>query len=159
MKDKFKLKTEDAIRSKNTDPLLRVMVNVELTFGWQSAIIDEHLKPFDLSRQQYNVMRIVRGQKGALISVNDIKSRMLDKMSNVTRLIDKLEANQCLVRIESEDDRRVRWVSITQKGLDLMAQVDAIIPNITAQFSTLSEDEINQLVVLLEKYRLGNPEK
>ncbi|MFM2269141.1 MAG: hypothetical protein RL757_2582 [Bacteroidota bacterium] len=155
MKERLSLKTEDAIISDVKDAYLKVMVNIELTYGWQSAVIDQRFKDFQLSRQQYNVLRIVRGQHGALLSVNDIKLRMLDKMSNVTRLIDKLEERKLLTRTEGEDDRRVRWVSITPKGRELMDKLDKVIPEITDQFSALSHDEASQLTHLLEKYRAG----
>ncbi len=157
MKERLSLKTEDAIISDVKDAYLKVMVNVELTYGWQSSVIDQRFKDFQLSRQQYNVLRIVRGQHGVLLSVNDIKLRMLDKMSNVTRLIDKLEERKLLVRIEGEEDRRVRWVTLTSKGQELMKELDSVIPEITDQFSALSHDEASQLINLLEKYRAGKP--
>lgn len=153
MKERLKLKTEEAILSNVPNLPLKVMVNIELTFGWQSGLIDQYFKKYNLSRQQYNVLRIVRGQKGALISVNDIKTRMLDKMSNVTRLLDKLEERGLVQRIECNDDRRVRWITLTDIGLSLMEQLDEVVPVIQTKLDKLTSQESKQLIELLEKYR------
>ncbi|AUD02569.1 MarR family winged helix-turn-helix transcriptional regulator [Spirosoma pollinicola] len=103
----------------------RVIVNLIYTSNWLAGSQTQLLKPFKLTLQQYNVLRILRGQFPDPIKVSDITERMLDKMSNASRLVDKLVAKKLVLRTECPSDRRAVDVIITEKGLDLLTQLDA----------------------------------
>ena len=115
---------------------------------------NEILKPYDLSGEQYNVLRILRGQKGNPANMCIIQERMLAKNSNTTRLIDKLLLKDLVTRNVCPNNRRKIEVLITQKGLDLLTELDPKVDEHEKLFANnLSEDEITLLNTLLEKYR------
>ena len=120
------------------------------TANWISSFQNEFFKPFGLSPQQYNILRILRGAKSPL-KVQDIKSRMIDRSPNVTRLTDKLIEKALIKRLACKDDRRVVHIEITNKGLELLSQ----IPTTTNKKLTkqLSNEEAQQLSNLLDKMR------
>jgi len=131
----------------------RLFVNVIYTSNW---ICDEQmrlLKPYGLTIQQYNVLRILRGQHPNPVKVSDITERMLDKMSNASRLVDKLLLKEFVQRTECPNDRRAVDVVITDKGLDLLDEIDGYQINWETNFHNLTEDEANLLSSLLDKIR------
>ena len=113
-----------------------------------------HIKSFDLTMQQYNVLRILRGQKGNPANLSTIQERMIDKSSNTTRLIDKLLAKDLVSRQVCPTNRRKIEVFITTKGLDLLAAIDPVLQDSNnAATKQLSETEMEQLNFLLDKLR------
>lgn len=135
-------------------PYHRVMVNLIYTSNWISNSQTHLLKPFKLTVQQYNVLRILRGQHPNPIKVADITERMLDKMSNASRLVDKLVAKQLVVRTECPSDRRAVDVTVTDKGLQLLTKLDLVQTEwADLQKSKLSEDEATSLSDLLDQLR------
>jgi DNA-binding MarR family transcriptional regulator len=149
------MKIEDIIKS--TVPLdiaKKVILNFTYT---QNVIADkfhELLKPYDLSREQYNVLRILRGQKGKPANMCIIQERMLAKNSNTTRLIDKLLVKNYVTREVCPQNRRKIEVLITQKGLDILTELDPLTLDFEQHFAkNLTEVELEQLNTLLEKYR------
>ena len=149
------MKIEDIIKS--TVPLdiaKKVILNFTYT---QNVIADkfhELLKPYDLSREQYNVLRILRGQKGKHANMCIIQERMLAKNSNTTRLIDKLLVKNYVTREVCPQNRRKIEVLITQKGLDILTELDPLTLDFEQHFAkNLTEVELEQLNTLLEKYR------
>tara|TARA_B100000508_G_C11228514_1_gene165783 strand:- start:61 stop:510 length:450 start_codon:yes stop_codon:yes gene_type:complete len=131
----------------------KLIVNQLFTGKYVSNIIAQHLKPFGLSSQQYNVLRILRGQQQNAISVNAIATRMIDKMSNVSRLIDKLDDKKLIKRKINKKDRRQMDVSITKRGIKLLSEIDAVEKDMQFHFSHLSIKEAEQLNALLDKLR------
>lgn len=131
----------------------KLIVNQLFTGKYVSNIIAQHLKPFGLSSQQYNVLRILRGQGQEVISVNAIASRMIDRMSNVSRLIDKLADKKLIKRKVNKKDRRQMDVSISKRGIELLAQIDAVEKDMQVHFTHLSQEEAEQLNALLDKLR------
>lgn len=112
------------------------------------------LKPFDLSAEQFNVLRILRGQNGKAANMCMIQERMIAKTSNTTRLVDKLLLKELVTREVCPDNRRKMEVSITQKGLDLLIELDPLVINYEEFFAkNLSETELITLNELLEKFR------
>ncbi|MFD2574483.1 MarR family winged helix-turn-helix transcriptional regulator [Spirosoma soli] len=105
-------------------PYQRLMVNLMYTSNWVADAQTQVLKPFGLTLQQFNVLRILRGQYPNPVKVSDITERMLDKMSNASRLVDKLVAKQLVVRTECPSDRRAVDVVITEQGLALLKRLD-----------------------------------
>ena len=136
-------------------PYHRVMVNLMYTSNWLADSQMRLLKPFGLTPQQYNVLRILRGQYPNPVKVSDITERMLDKMSNASRLVDKLVAKNLVLRTECPSDRRAVDVVITDQGMALLKRLDVHQAGWdTTQGSKLTEEEAIQLSELLDRLRL-----
>lgn len=149
------MRIEEIIKSSVAmDDSKKVILNLMYT---QTVIADkfnEILKPYDLSSEQYNVLRILRGQKGCPANMCLIQERMIAKNSNTTRLIDKLLLKELVTREVCPENRRKIEVQITQKGLDLLCELDPKVLEHEKEFSNnLSTEELEQLNSLLEKYR------
>ena len=145
---------DEEIKSTFKDERHRVGVNLIYTsnqmLGMQAVMLREH----GLTVPQYNVLRILRGQYPSPIKVNDIIARMLDKMSNASRLVDKLVQKDMAVRCESTSDRRAVDVSISQVGLDVLAALDPLQEEFMQSFGgALTYDEARTLSNLLDKMR------
>lgn len=140
-------------QTKFKDEIHKLMINQLFTGKWITNLISKQLKPFGLTNQQYNVLRILRGQGKNYISVNAISDRMIDKMSNVSRLIDKLVDKGLVQRKVNKDDRRQADIMINQKGLDLVLAIEETEEDLKANFSSLSQEEAKQLNDLLDKLR------
>ncbi len=153
------MKAENAILGQIQDPHLKAIINIELTNGWQSNIQDNFFKSYQLSHQQYNILRILRGQHPEGVSVNDIKRRMIDKMSNVSRLVEKLKQKGYVERVECEDDRRVVFVHLTKIGNTVLNDIDKTIAINLAAFSRISVEEAEELSRILEKLRDDNADE
>ncbi len=153
------MKAENAILGQIVDPHLKAIINVELTNGWQCNIQDTFFKSYQLSHQQYNILRILRGQFPNGVSINDIKRRMIDKMSNVSRLVEKLKQKDFVERVECASDRRVVFVHLTEKGLFLLAEIDKTIETNLSAFNRITVAEADELSRILEKLRDESPEE
>lgn len=149
------MKIEEVIKSNVAlKDAKKVILNVMYTQNVVNDKFNEILKPYDLSGEQYNVLRILRGQKGNPANMCIIQERMLAKNSNTTRLIDKLLLKDLVTRNVCLDNRRKIEVLITQKGLDLLTELDPKVDEHEEQFANnLSESELSLLNTLLEKYR------
>ncbi len=137
-------------------PYQKLVVNILFTNNWMNSDHMNILKPFDLTAQQYNVLRILRGQYPNPITVNGIIERMLDKMSNASRLVDKLLAKDLASRCDNKDDRRACDVRITQLGLDVLKEIDVLQESWETSFSNLTPEEAETLSGLLDKLRGSN---
>lgn len=146
---------EEVIKSNITlSDAKKIILNIMYTQHVISDKFNEILKPHDLSSEQYNVLRILRGQKGCPANMCVIQERMIAKNSNTTRLIDKLLLKDLVTREVCPDNRRKIEVQITQKGLDLLTTLDSkVIEHEEVFANNLSTTELNQLNTLLEKYR------
>ena len=149
------MKIEDELKS--TVPLdnsKKIILNILYTQNVVTDKLNEILKPFDLSGEQYNVLRILRGQKGNPANMCVIQDRMLAKTSNTTRLVDKLLLKDLVTRNVCPQNRRKIEVLITLKGLDILAHLDPKIKEHENSFSkNLNSEELELLNQLLEKYR------
>ncbi|KDN54521.1 MarR family winged helix-turn-helix transcriptional regulator [Flavobacterium seoulense] len=149
------MKIEDEIKS--TVPLdlsKKVILNIMYTQNILGEKFNEVLKPYDLSGEQYNVLRILRGQKGNPANMCVLQERMIAKTSNTTRLVDKLLLKEFVTRNVCPDNRRKIEVLITQKGLNVLKELDPkVIEHENAFTSNLNTEELEQLNTLLEKYR------
>ena len=149
------MKIEDIIK---TTAILnnskRIILNVLYTQNVVNEKFNEVLKPYDLSGEQYNVLRILRGQKGNPANMSVIQERMVAKTSNTTRLVDKLLLKDLVTRNVCPENRRKIEVLITQKGLDILHELDPKVIEHGNYFSkNLNDEELEQLNTLLEKYR------
>lgn len=146
---------EDIIKSNS--PLAipkKTVLNILYTQNIITDKFSELLKPYDLSEEQFNVLRILRGQKGKPANMCLIQERMLAKTSNTTRLVDKLLLKDFVTREVCPNNRRKMEVQITEKGLNLLSELDPKVIEHELSFSNnLNQEELEQLNVLLEKFR------
>ncbi|SFE82239.1 DNA-binding transcriptional regulator, MarR family [Chitinophaga sp. CF118] len=120
--------------------------------NWMVSRHQQFFKKFDITMQQYNILRILRGQYPKAANINTLKERMLDKMSDVSRLVERLRKAGLVERKSSEVDRRAVDVQITAKGLTLLEIIDKDLPDLEDSLKlSLSEGEILQLNTLLDK--------
>lgn len=148
------MKLEDEIHQKKFKSIQqRLMLNLIYTTNWVTAKQDSLFKDADVTIQQYNVLRILRGQHPNPCSIKLIKERMLDRMSDASRIVDKLNTKQLLVRRECPNDRRSVDVIITDKGLELLKSLDHLDDLSKQMLKSLSTEEINTLNFLLDKLR------
>lgn len=132
----------------------KTLLNVMYTQNVISEKFNEILKPFDLSPEQFNVLRILRGQKGNPVNMCTIQERMIAKTSNTTRLVDKLLPKDLVIREICPENRRKMEITITEKGLQLLSQLDPIVNEHEETFAkNLSISELELLNELLEKFR------
>ncbi len=143
---------------KTNKPLTRrqsALLNIIFTSSWLENIITRKLKTFGITHQQYNVLRILNGSAPRGLTVVDIKSRMLDRESNVSRLVDKLHERRLISRIVDDGDRRKVQVSITDTGKKMVQDIAdlKLVDDSTMPGFHLDDQEVETLVHLLEKLR------
>ncbi|AVR44006.1 MarR family transcriptional regulator [Christiangramia fulva] len=146
---------EEYIKTSDKLPESRKLVlNLIVTANYISEKIAEALKPYGVSNQQFNVLRILRGQKGKPANLCTIQERMVSKMSNTTRLVDKLVDKGLSERIVCPSNRRKVEIRITEKGLDLLSQIDAVIDEVENDFANkINEKEKESLNLKLNELR------
>lgn len=149
------MKIEEIIKSKT--PLSiekKTLLNILYCHNVIGEKFNEILKPEDLSPEQFNVLRILRGQNGKTANMCTIQERMIAKTSNTTRLVDKLLLKELVTREVCPENRRKMEITITQKGLDLLTNLDPLVINHEKLFaSNLTPSELETLNELLEKFR------
>jgi DNA-binding MarR family transcriptional regulator len=146
--------TEQAILGIIPNPHLNAVVNVKLTNGWICKLQDDFFKAYQLTHQQFNILRILKGQTQTDVSIMDIKRRMIDKMSNVGRLVEKLEQKKLVVRTENAQDRRVIFVKLSQIGYQLLEDINEVhAATMTSYFNNITEAEAHELTRIMEKLR------
>ncbi len=148
------MKIEDVIKSNTMSLSKKIVMNVMYTHNVVSENVYEIMKSYDLSPEQFNVLRILRGQKGKPTNMCVIQERMIAKTSNTTRLVDKLLLKDIVSRGICPENRRKMDIAITQKGLDLLKELDPKVEENEMKFANnLTFNEQEQLLNLLEKYR------
>lgn len=149
------MKIEEIIKSKTPITIeKKTLLNVLYSQIVISEKFNEILKPFDLSAEQFNVLRILRGQNGKSTNMHIIQERMIAKTSNTTRLVDKLLAKDLVTREICPQNRRKMEITIKQKGLDLLKILDPLVIEHEEKFArNLTNDELHTLNELLEKFR------
>jgi len=143
------------LKTKNELPLTRAsVINIFFSNNWIKDELLLELKPYDLSLEQFNVLRILRGQKGKAINLQDIQERMVSKMSNTTRLVDKLIKKKFVKRITCKENRRKVEISITDLGIETLKTIDPLIESAENNVTkNLTQEELIQLNKLLIKLR------
>jgi len=148
------LKLEEEIQQKKfKSETQKLAINLIYTTNWLNSQYSSFFKNSDITLQQYNVLRILRGQHPNPCSIKLIKERMLDRMSDASRIVDKLKAKNLLIRKECPMDRRSVDVVITDKGLDLLKTLDTIDEDYKEIFNSLTKEEMVMLNTLLDKLR------
>ncbi|WP_046744823.1 MarR family winged helix-turn-helix transcriptional regulator [Kordia zhangzhouensis] len=139
------------IQSKFPSEKVKAFINIKYTANWLNSKENEFFKPFGISPQQFNILRILKGA-GKAIKVQDIKNRMIERAPNATRLMDKLCGKELIERIPCPEDRRVVHIAITNEGLQLLAEIAKNMPK-NDWLGNLTEEEAAQLSYLLDKVR------
>lgn len=138
------------INSKFINHRVKALLNIIYTANWISSHQNEFFKPYGISPQQYNILRILKGA-GKPLNVQTIKDRMLERSPNITRLMDKLCAKNYIDRCPSERDRRVVKIAINKAGIEFLESIP--INSNRDLLKNLTEDEAEQLSNLLDKMR------
>jgi DNA-binding MarR family transcriptional regulator len=133
----------------------KVMVNLMFTSNWLEEHLRNILRPYDITIQQYNVLRILRGANKAL-TTSVIRRKLIDKMSDTSRMVDRLCKKGLVHRAQCCGDRRKVDILLTQAGHDLLAEIDRDTPEFDACVSALSPQEAILLSDLLDKMRTNS---
>ena len=151
----IEMKLEEQLKIKKfTSAFHRAALGIIFTGNWLTEQTNSILKPHGLSEQQYNVLRILRGQHGKPINMQSVQERMLHPMSNTTRLVEKLRVKGLVKRHICEENRRMVEIFITEKGMKLLTDLDVLVKkNESAVFKTITESEALQIGKILEKIR------
>jgi DNA-binding MarR family transcriptional regulator len=149
------MKIEKAINQKAfKNPRQKAHINVLYTASWLSQQNAKVLKPFQISWQQFNILRILRGMAPQTATVKLLTERMIDKTSNASRLVEKLKKKGLVERVNCEKDRRRVNVSITQEGLNLLDKASAAVDESLAELAaSIGSEEAELLNDLLDKMR------
>lgn len=148
------MKIEEEIKQKPfKDAYSKAMVNLLYTHSYLVSRQSRLFKPYGLSPEQYNVLRILRGKHPEPTTVSSIQDRMLNKMSNASRLVEKLKQKGMVERKECAEDRRQVDITITDKGLETLSLLESEVKKFNRDSIQLSEEEVNQLNELLDKLR------
>lgn len=146
------------IELKSTKPMparQRAILNILFTASWLDCAITRQLRPFGLTGPQYNILRILNGSAPKGLSVLDIKSRMLDRSSNVSRLVEKLRVSGYAERVTHGKDRRMVVVTISESGKKLLQEIEQsrFLEANGVVGGKLTEAEALELAHLLDKFR------
>ncbi|MBS3915762.1 MAG: MarR family transcriptional regulator [Bacteroidetes bacterium] len=148
------MKFEDEIKQKKFSSTgQKAFLNVVFTANYLQGFVRDRLKPYGLTLQQYNVLRILRGRHPQCAYPTDIKDVMLDKNPDLTRLCDRMVLNGWIVRAVDEKNRRKMKISITEKGLQLLTSLDELMDGVQDEMAYLSDEENMMLSDLLDKMR------
>jgi DNA-binding MarR family transcriptional regulator len=131
----------------------KALLNIIYTNNHVVAKMNDLFKDFEVTRQQFNVLRILRGQYPGNASINLIKDRMLDKMSDASRIVERLRIKGFLTRKNCDADKRAVEVTITEKGLQLLEQMEDQVKSFDDLLKNLSEQDAKTLNELLDKIR------
>jgi DNA-binding MarR family transcriptional regulator len=131
----------------------KAMINVLYTYGWIIERVKAFLAGQDITHQQFNILRILRGSFPQPLSTLQIRERMLDKMSDTSRIVDRLVAKGLVKKVTCGKDKRLVDVTITEQGQQLLQALDAEGDPINDVMSNLTEQEAETLSTLLDKLR------
>jgi DNA-binding MarR family transcriptional regulator len=148
------MRIEDEIKQTKPfpNPQTKAAINLSFTASWMSSIQTQLLKPYGLSMQQYNILRILKGIHPKPATVKVLIERMIDRDSNASRLVEKLKKKQLVERNACEEDRRRVDVVITEKGLETLDDLSGLI-KLSQDKIHLSDEEADILSNLLDKMR------
>jgi len=134
----------------------KASLNILFSAYWLKSNLSYAIKDGDLTMEQYNVMRILKGKHPEKMCIKDIAGRMIERNSNVPRIIDKLLAKKLVKRSVSKTDKRETLVALTEKGLTNVESTTQVLNALSDSLIKLTEAEAGILNDLLEKMRLGS---
>jgi DNA-binding MarR family transcriptional regulator len=148
------MKLEDAIKSTRfSSELHKATLNLMYTTYWMKTNFSAVHKEIGITMEQFNVLRILKGKHPEQMCVRDIGSRMIEKNSNVPRIIDRLLAKKLVKRNTSKEDKRETLISLTDKGIQTLEQANKKLEETNTAILGLNESEAKTLNELLEKLR------
>ncbi len=148
------MKIEDEIKQKSfKSEYQKLAVNLLFTHGWLSSFQKKLFENHNITNAQFNILRILRGQHPEPVSVNILKDRMLDKMSDTSRLVERLRVKGLVDRKICKEDRRKSDIKITAKGLALLKSLDFIDDSFEKNFNNINTKEAKKINDLLDKLR------
>jgi DNA-binding MarR family transcriptional regulator len=148
------MKLEQAIKSNRfTDERHRATVNLLYSAYWLKSNLSVVLKDAGLTLEQHNVLRILKGSHPEKMCVKEIGSRILEKSSNVPRIIDRLVAKKLVKRVQSKEDKRETLISLTDKGVTAIVHARKLVEMLTAEIVNMTDEEATALNDMLEKMR------
>jgi len=148
------MRLEDEISSsKFTSNYHKSIVDILYTYGWITNLLKKRLDDRDITLQQYNILRILRGQFPNPATVNLLRDRMLDKMSDASRIVERLHKKGLLSRMANEKDRRAVDILISKQGLAILQELDVAMDMDELLKENLTVDEAAKLCDLLDKFR------
>jgi DNA-binding MarR family transcriptional regulator len=150
------VKLEQAIKStKFKSEVQKAGLNILYTAWWLKTIISKELKEYGLTHEQYNVLRILKGRYPEQICVKDIACRMIEKNSNVPRIIDRLEVKKLVKRSTSAEDKRETVITITQAGINILEITTAQVNKLYEETVVMDGTSASALNELLEQVRVN----
>lgn len=144
---------EEIKQSRFRNAYQEVAINIIYTSGWLANQHKDFFSQFGITPQQFNILSILRGQHPKQISGSEIKSRMMDKNSDVSRLLDRLLLKDLIIKTICPEDKRAANIEISARGLDLLKKFDTQTTILDNMMSSLTDSEANQLSRLLDKLR------
>lgn len=148
------VKLEQAIKStKFKNELHKAGLNILYTAWWLKTVMSKELKEFGLTHEQYNVLRILKGKYPEQMCVRDIACRMIEKSSNVPRIIDRLEVKKLVKRSTSTIDKRETVITLTQSGITILEACTVTVTKMMDGVMEINNQEATTLNRLLEKVR------
>jgi MarR family transcriptional regulator, 2-MHQ and catechol-resistance regulon repressor len=146
----------DIQQSRFVNSRHKALINILYTYGWALERIKNILADHGITHQQFNILRILRGSYPKPLSTLQIRERMLDKMSDTSRIVDRLILKGLAQKSTSSVDHRLVDVLITEKGRDILSEIDEGPDIISEVMSNVSEEEMEELSELLDKIRHSN---
>ncbi len=148
------MKLEEAIKSNRfADEKHKALINLMYTSYWMKTHLSTALKQNGLTIEQFNVLRILKGKYPEQLCVKDIGTRMIEKSSNVPRIVDRLLVKKLVKRVPSTEDKRETMVSLTEKGMKHVAEANDVVNSVQDNIIGLSETDAVLLHELMEKMR------
>lgn len=145
---------EDKIQARQFDTeQLKANINLLYTANWLYNRVSAMLKPYNVTHEQFNILRILRGSHPRSMCQKDVLSRMVAPQSNITALMKKLVAKKMVVITRSETDKREYVINISNEGLALLKKIDENLRPTASEYSNLNASEAFHLNALLDKLR------
>jgi DNA-binding MarR family transcriptional regulator len=146
---------QDIQQSNFRNEFQKMGINLLFTANWLNEQINKMLAQEGITQQQYNILRILRGSTCPLSTLK-IRERMLDKMSDTSRIVDRLIAKELVMKSTCEKDKRLVDITLSPKGLELIDQLDQFNDRIDALLKGINETEANTMNQILDKIRTVN---
>lgn len=130
----------------------KATVNLIYTHNWVKNKVKHHIKPFGITMQQFNVLRILKGA-GQPITTSIIRERLLDKMADASRMVERLHQKELVIKRVCPNDKRLVDIALSEKGEQILEKIELVKDKIDGALGHLTEEEATQLNFLLDKIR------
>ena len=151
------MRIEDQIQQRAfSNEWHKLRVNLMYTSNWLRGELTQFLKPFGVTQQQFNILRILHGQYPGTLSTQQLRDQLIDRMSDTSRLVDRLQQKGLACKDECSKDKRLVDITITKKGLELLCQIDERMTELDDTMQSINEQEAKVLNKLLDRLRQGS---